>query len=198
MRAMKHKYTIADMLTLSRLALVPVFVLLFFLSEHLYAVLCFAIAGFTDLIDGTVARLLKQPSKLGAILDPVADKLLVESCFVLLTIVGILPWWFFAIAFTRDFFILCGIYYLERNKISFRYEPVLTSKFATLFQLSTAVLGLIFWWKPFLQLGSSEYVFAFQLFLFVSAGLIALSALQYFITGLKILKHNVKKKKEMS
>jgi len=77
----------ANLITLSRIAMVPVVVLLYFASfpgHYLWAALVFGIASFTDWLDGYLARRLNQTSDFGAFLDPVADKLLVALVLVLL------------------------------------------------------------------------------------------------------------------
>jgi len=75
------------MLTLLRIALIPVFVVLFYLpipGNHFFSALFFAIAAWTDWLDGYLARYLEQTSALGAFLDPVADKLVVVVALVIL------------------------------------------------------------------------------------------------------------------
>jgi cardiolipin synthase len=78
-------FTVANQLTMLRMALVPVFVLLALGREFTWALVVFVVAGLTDALDGYVARHANQSTKLGAMLDPVADKLLVGSAFVVLT-----------------------------------------------------------------------------------------------------------------
>ena len=80
-------YTIPNIITLARIALVPVFILIFFLPFHwsyFWAAAIFTLAGVTDWVDGYLARRLNQTSKLGAFLDPVADKLMVSAALILL------------------------------------------------------------------------------------------------------------------
>ena len=78
-------FTVANQLTMLRMALVPVFVLLELSRELSWALVVFVVAGLTDALDGYVARHANQSTKLGAMLDPVADKLLVGSAYVVLT-----------------------------------------------------------------------------------------------------------------
>lgn len=80
-------YTVPNIITLARIALVPVFILIFFLPFHwsyIWAAAIFTFAGVTDWVDGYLARRLNQASKLGAFLDPVADKLMVSAALILL------------------------------------------------------------------------------------------------------------------
>lgn len=174
---------IANMLTISRLVLAPFFVAAFLTGHHAAAFVIFCVAGFTDLIDGSVARFLKQPSKSGALLDPLADKLLVESCFCVLAVFGVLPLWFFLLALARDIIIVAGIIHLERVKAELPYKPIWSSKLATLFQLACAVLGLLYWWKA--ELFVSELL---KYSILITAAFIVVSGAQYFSLGLSLLK----------
>jgi CDP-diacylglycerol--glycerol-3-phosphate 3-phosphatidyltransferase len=84
---MGNIYSLPNLLTIFRVMLIPVFVLLFYLpfkSAHLWAAIVFSIASLTDWLDGFLARKLGQLSSFGAFLDPVADKLLVSCCLLLL------------------------------------------------------------------------------------------------------------------
>lgn len=78
-------FTVANQLTMVRMALVPVFVLLVLGREFSWALVVFVVAGLTDAVDGWVARHTNQVTRLGQMLDPVADKLLAGSAYVLLT-----------------------------------------------------------------------------------------------------------------
>ncbi len=80
---------LANLLTFSRLFLTPVFVYLYVAEAWMWAFIVFCFAAFTDLIDGTVARMYGQQSKLGGLIDPLADKLLMQSCFVLCSSAGL-------------------------------------------------------------------------------------------------------------
>ncbi len=88
-------YTIPNFITFARILLIPVFVGIFYLPyhwSHIAGAAIFAIAGATDWIDGYLARRLNQTTKLGAFLDPVADKLMVVVAIVLLVEVHANPW----------------------------------------------------------------------------------------------------------
>ncbi len=78
-------FTVANQLTMIRLALVPAFVVLVLVREFSWALVVFVVAGATDALDGWVARHTRQVTRLGQMMDPVADKLLVGSTFVLMT-----------------------------------------------------------------------------------------------------------------
>lgn len=182
--------TVANILTTIRLILTPVFVAMFIVGQQTWAILIFSVAGFTDLIDGTVARLLKQPSAKGALLDPLADKFLAQSCFVCLFAAGVIPWWFFFLALGRDLMIVSGIFYLEYRKFELPYRATWSSKIATLFQLAVAIIGLILWWQPKMAIGLLSLGHFYFGMLVATALLLIISGVQYVLIGLSILKEN--------
>jgi cardiolipin synthase len=181
---------VANILTFIRLILTPVFIVAFIMGQHAWAILLFSVAGFTDLIDGTVARLLKQHSEKGALLDPMADKFLMQSCFICLFAVGIIPWWFFLLALGRDLMIVTGIFYLEYRRAPLPYQAVITSKIATVFQLGVAVAGLMMRWQPTLQAGRLSLNDFFFGLLLTTTFLLIVSGTQYVFIGLRILKQH--------
>lgn len=182
--------TAANILTLARLVLTPCFVFCFVAGQHRLAFILFCVAGFTDLIDGTVARLLRQPSKGGALLDPLADKFLMQSCFTLLAFSKLLPLWFFLLAFARDAMIVGGIFYLERRRFALPYRPLLISKVATLVQLAVAIFGLLRWWQPALAPLGIALVTWHIWGIAAATVLIAVSGVGYVRMGFEILRQS--------
>lgn len=180
--------TVANAITLVRIVLAPVFIYFFATGARGEALVVFAIAGGSDLIDGTVARLLKQPSTWGALLDPMADKVLLESAFVCLVIAGVVPLWFFLLAFGRDLMIVGGIIYLRVRRIPLRMHPLWSSKFATLMQIATIIVGLLMMWRPSLAVASIEIADVLRTSMVMTAMLILFSGALYIRMGLKILK----------
>ena len=83
--------TIPNLLTFLRMALIPVFAILLVYHREGWALAVFTVAGVSDGIDGFVARQFKQESELGTIIDPIADKLLMTTAFVMLTLPSVLP-----------------------------------------------------------------------------------------------------------
>ncbi|NNE67433.1 MAG: CDP-alcohol phosphatidyltransferase family protein [Pyrinomonadaceae bacterium] len=83
--------TIPNLLTFLRMALIPVFASLLFYGSSGWALLTFVIAGLSDGVDGFIARRFNQQSELGTILDPIADKLLMTTAFVILTLPDVFP-----------------------------------------------------------------------------------------------------------
>lgn len=181
--------TLANILTLSRIVLVPFFLAAFIKGWAGWALAIFCIAGATDLIDGTVARLFSRPSKWGAILDPMADKFLVQSCFIALGVTGVLPWWFVVLAFTRDLVIIVGIVYLRYKDAPLPYRPTIVSKFATLFQLALAVIALVALWKPVIAFGNHSLMNVLMWTMYATAILILISGVQYVSIGLELIRN---------
>src|SRR5213080_3868736 len=107
--------TIPNLLTFLRMALIPVFASLVFYGYDKWALAVFSIAGITDGIDGFIARRMKQESELGTIIDPIADKLLMTTAFVMLTLPSVMgtarflpvPFWVTATVIGRDVAIVC-------------------------------------------------------------------------------------------
>lgn len=180
----------ANVLTLLRLVLVPFFLAAFIMGRMGWALLLFCVAAATDLIDGTVARMLGQPSKGGAFLDPLADKCLVQSCFIALGVIGVLPWWFVILALARDVTIVGGIIYFKRAQIELPYGAAMISKFATVLQSAVAVLGIISVWKPHAQAAGTPVWQWLGWAIFVAAALIILSGIKYISMGITILKQH--------
>lgn len=181
-------FNVANMLTVLRLILAPIFVTCFIAGWKETAFVIFCVAAFTDLIDGTVARLLGQPSKYGAILDPIADKLLMQSSFIALAVTKILPLWFLALALLRDIMIVSGIIWLEWIEAKLPYQPTVVSKLATLLQLAVAVLGLIIWWQTGGRVAGDSVGELYFYATIIAAILIVISGVLYVNIGLGILR----------
>lgn len=143
--------TIPNLLTFLRMALIPVFASLLFYSNTGWALFVFFIAGLTDGIDGFVARRFQQESELGTIIDPIADKLLMTTAFIILTLPNVLtgvhhlpvPFWVTATVIGRDVLIItvAGAIALMTN---FRgFKPSWPGKASTFVQVSGVGLILI-------------------------------------------------------
>ena len=102
----------------------------------------FLLAGLTDLADGYLARRLGWGSKLGAYLDPIADKLMMSSLFVVLAYGGILPWWLVGIVLGRDVAILIGGVILMQFTTLRAFPPTLAGKLSTFVQLVTVACAM--------------------------------------------------------
>src|SRR5580693_1356824 len=99
-------WTVPNQITLLRLGFLPFFLILISYEQYKWALLIQVLAGLSDGIDGLLARTLNQRSTLGAFLDPIADKLLLSSSFLILAFKQKLAWWLTIIVLSRDVLIL--------------------------------------------------------------------------------------------
>ena len=133
---------IPNLLTLLRIILVPVIVILLIQGLYLKALIVFIVAALSDVLDGFLARILHQQTALGAYLDPIADKALLASSFVTLSVLHVIPGWLTVIVISRDVIILLGISVLSIMSISVKIRPTFVSKITTALQLSTVLMVL--------------------------------------------------------
>ena len=133
-------FNLPNGLTLLRLFLTPVIVVLLLQGEFFWALLVFTLAGITDGLDGFFARSLKERTFLGAILDPLADKLLLSSSFLTLAFLGRLPVWLVGIVVGRDLLLILGAVLLFMRSGRPGYPPSTIGKLTTALQVLT-VLG---------------------------------------------------------
>lgn len=136
--------TLPNALTALRVALIPVFAVCVLRGASGAALAVFATAAVTDLLDGAAARLLDQRTKLGSYLDPIADKSLAFTAFVLLAWRGSLPVWLAALVVSRDALVV-GFYVILRVRRGYqpRVRPSLLGKAATFFELTLVGVALI-------------------------------------------------------
>jgi cardiolipin synthase len=134
--------TIPNVLTFIRILLTPLLMWFLVQGELNHALVVFFIAGMTDGLDGLIARLLHQKSRFGAILDPLADKFLLVSSFLLLGYVGLIPTWLVLIAIARDVVIVLGTMMLFAFRYQIEIRPTILGKLTTLLQLLSVLLAL--------------------------------------------------------
>lgn len=137
-------WTLPNALTVARILLTPLFVAFFLDGDILAALSIFFIAGATDALDGFLARVLDQRSPLGAILDPLADKALLDTAYVCLAHAGWLPMWLAVAVVSRDVVILGGVAVLTfwGRDMRASIRPCMVSKAATAAQM-VLVLGAL-------------------------------------------------------
>ena len=149
--------TTANKITILRILLVPFFIVqvVYYVEKgnewnRLLAILSFAIAAMSDALDGYIARKYNQHTELGAVLDPLADKLLLVSGMVLLSLdhrplLAQLPIWFVATVFSRDVLLVLGmgIIYYACGKVTVR--PRFVGKVATVLQMIAVLWTLLKW-----------------------------------------------------
>ena len=170
---------LANCLTVLRILLTPVFVTLLVYRKAGAALVVFAVAALTDLLDGYVARRRRSQSRLGAFLDPMADKLLLIASFVTLTYLKALPFWIAAVVISRDVILALGtvLIYMLGGRVHPR--PTWAGKAATFFQILTVLTGLLArYFEPSIAL---------RVVLWPAAAFTVASGLQYIVQGMRFL-----------
>lgn len=166
-------------LTVARIVIIPVFITAVLYHKHRHALALFVIAALTDLLDGYIARVTNQKTALGQFLDPLADKFLLVSSFILFSVQGWIPLWLTITIISRDLIVVIGwfLLYLLTHRVTI--EPVLLGKTAIALQLITLTLVL-------LSINLSSIIPRQEILFIVTAALTAISGLQYIYKGLRL------------
>ena len=175
---------IPNLITLFRIILTPILIICLIQGFFLKALVVFIIAGFTDALDGFLARVLHQKSTLGSYLDPLADKALIASSFVTLSIMAVIPGWLTVIVISRDLVILIGICILSLISIHFEVKPLMVSKVTTTFQFLTVFAAMLSLASPLRF--DNELV---HVIFWITAVLTVASGLTYITRGIRIINH---------
>ena len=143
--------TVPNILTVFRMVLIPVFVSLLFYQRFLLALAIFVLAGLTDGLDGLLARRFDQRSQLGTILDPIADKLMLVTAFIVLSMRSVypepvpshlpIPFWVTVAVISRDVFIIVGAAAINIVTGFRGFRPSLLGKVNTTVQI--VAIGII-------------------------------------------------------
>ncbi|GEJ58256.1 CDP-alcohol phosphatidyltransferase family protein [Anaeromyxobacter diazotrophicus] len=139
---MPRRLTLPNALTASRIVLAPVFLVLYARGDTVRALAAFAAAAATDVLDGLAARVLRQHSRLGAFLDPIADKFLAACALFALWQRGRLPLWLPLLVISRDAAQLAGAAALRWLRREIPVAPTRIGKYATFGIAATVVLSL--------------------------------------------------------
>ncbi|MFZ2448491.1 MAG: CDP-alcohol phosphatidyltransferase family protein [Syntrophobacteraceae bacterium] len=172
--------TIPNLLTIGRILLTPVLAWLILQGRLTSALVLFFIAGMSDAVDGFLARHFNQKSKFGAYMDPLADKALLVTSFVVLCYIGLIPTWLTVITVARDLMILSGFFALYLSGVKVEMRPLAVSKATTFFQLLTV----------FTMLGSSLIELpgpAYTALFLVTAAFSVYSGGRYVQTGMSLV-----------
>jgi len=129
-----------NIISLARLLAVPPVIILLLAQEFGWALLVFAAAGLSDGLDGLLAKRYGWQSRLGGMLDPLADKVLLVACFVTLGAMALLPLWLVVLAVLRDLFIVTGALLYNFRIEELEAAPTRISKLNTLLQILLVVL----------------------------------------------------------
>lgn len=132
---MKNIAHLPNTITIARIALAPVLILLLKNEKYVAALMIFIIAGLSDALDGYIAKQYNLVSRLGAILDPLADKILLVSAYIMLSILGPVPFWLVLSVVFRDLLIVSG-YLIYTSLIgAVQMRPSYLSKLNTFMQI---------------------------------------------------------------
>jgi len=167
-------------ITIIRILLVPLLMILLLEGNFAMALLVFVVAGVSDALDGLLARVLKQQTEFGAYVDPLADKLLLNTSFVTLACLGELPSWLAVVVVSRDVIILGGLAILLLNHRSPTIRPTPDSKITTFVQLLTVFFVLA---RGLLE----PLVFLMPSLILLTALVTILSGFHYIFIGFRIL-----------
>jgi len=132
---------IPNLITVLRVVAAPALILLLKNGNYELALVLFLVAGISDGLDGYIAKRFNVQSQFGAMLDPVADKILLVSCFVMLTLLGYLPFWLLVLISFRDLVIVGGYLVLVMLKVTVKMAPSVVSKINTVCQI--CLVGLM-------------------------------------------------------
>lgn len=190
--AASEVYAVPNMITIARLLLVPFFFVVLVSGAanerledpNLLAFVLFAVAAFTDFLDGTIARRTHTVTNLGKVLDPIVDRALIASGVIGLYLVGRLPLWVVIALILRDAYLLSGSAVLERHGLRL---PV-----TRLGKWTTAVLlvgfSSLIWDFPRVPFGSGEAALGIYL-VYLGLALSLTAAVQYTFRARRALKH---------
>ncbi len=134
---------IPNLLTILRVILTPLLIILLIHERYDLAFVVFVVAGVSDGLDGFLARVLKQKTRLGAVLDPLADKALLASSYITLAIMDKIPDWLAVTVISRDVIIVLGVLILLLMRSRVEISPSILSKLTTLMQLITIFVVLL-------------------------------------------------------
>ena len=155
-------FTIPNLLSLLRMGLIPLFVIMVMNGDAPKALLIFVVAGVTDALDGFIARFWKQQSLLGAYLDPMADKLLLTTAYVVLSIPSLnhggaqIPPWMTILVIARDVLIVVVALVLYLAAGVRKFPPSVLSKINTILQVVAVALVLVSGAFPSLRLDRAD------------------------------------------
>jgi cardiolipin synthase len=164
--------TVPNLISTLRIILTPIFIIYLLNGQFLSGLLVFAICVISDGLDGSLARFFNQKSRLGAYLDPLADKMLLISAFIVLAVLGFVPAWLTVLAISRDILIMTGVFIFYLHNLKITIKPSILSKITTCFQFTAVIVVLA---KDFL----SSFSHLFPIIFYVAAFFTIASGLQY-------------------
>jgi cardiolipin synthase (CMP-forming) len=145
---LRQLLTAPNQLTLLRLIFIPFIVINIVDNNYHWALFLLVIAGLSDALDGVLARKLHQQTRLGQYLDPIADKLLLSTLFLVLSIIHRIPWKYTVLVFSRDLCILLTAAVLYATTTIRDFRPSIFGKINTGAQVVTIFFVLLFQMNP--------------------------------------------------
>ncbi len=176
----KNSLTIPNLITTIRILLTPLFIIFLIQGRYRKALIIFLLAGMTDLADGLIARTWHQKSPLGTFLDPLADKLLLSSSFVTLSVLRVIPPWLTVVVISRDVALVLGIILLKLTDFPVVVKPSLAGKWTAALQMLTVLVVLVGTLWPL----NPKLLTAW---FWLTGGVTAFSGIQYIYGGLKMV-----------
>ncbi len=134
---------IPNLLTLARIGMVPWLVVLLQNQQFALSLVVFVVAGLTDALDGFIAKRFNAQTYLGSLLDPLADKGLLVSSYIMLSVLGLIPFWLMVAVVFRDVIIVGGYLLMVLFFGSVKMQPLIISKVNTFTQIAYIVLVLL-------------------------------------------------------
>jgi cardiolipin synthase len=116
---------------MTRILLLPFFAVTLIYGEYGYALMVYAAAAVSDILDGQIARITKQITYFGSILDPVADKFFLLTSFILMTAFGLIPKWFTIVVISKDLIVVVGCFILYFVTHKLKIEPSIIGKISS-------------------------------------------------------------------
>jgi cardiolipin synthase (CMP-forming) len=174
----KGRLTIPNLITLARILLTPLFIIFLIQGRYKQALWIFLLAGLSDMADGIIARAWQQKSPLGALLDPLADKLLMGSSFITLSIYQLIPPWLTVIVLSRDVVLVLGVVLFKLVNFPLVVRPSLAGKLSTATQIATVLLVLL----------SKTWTISpafLKVFFWLTGALTTLSGIHYILQALR-------------
>ena len=176
---MRVLLNIPNILTILRIIVIPAFITCMLYERYDYALYLFAFAALTDKLDGFIARRLNEKTEFGTFLDPLADKFMLVSAFILLAIKKLIPLWLVIMAISRDIIVVTGWFIIFLITKDSKVETLPTGKLA----IASQFLLICFF---LLHINYDILDFMEMPFIFITAILTVLSGLHYIHRGLKI------------
>jgi len=167
-------WTVPNQITFLRLGFLPLFLILVLYEQYQWALLVLVVSAVTDALDGLLARTLHQKSALGAYLDPIADKLLLSSSFVVLAMEKKIAWWLTILVLSRDILMLVVAAVILIIQGYRPFPPTLLGKATTFFEIA-----LVFFTVLAAAYGGESVTLLARYLVYIVASLVIVSGFHY-------------------